>query len=137
MATRRYTHILFDHDGVLVDTEPLYFEATRIKLAELGVTLALPEYLQMQVAGRTAWHLASEDGHVEGAIAAKRRERNVLYQQMLRERPIEIDGVEHLLSELERDFNMAIVTTARKEGLCPDPRRARDSALYGFRVGER
>jgi len=31
------SYILWDHDGVLVDTEPWYFEATRQTIEPLGV----------------------------------------------------------------------------------------------------
>ena len=33
--------VLFDNDGVLVDTESLYFEAGRVTLAEVGIELTL------------------------------------------------------------------------------------------------
>ena len=33
--------VLFDNDGVLVDTESLYFEAGRVTLAEIGIELTL------------------------------------------------------------------------------------------------
>lgn len=38
-------YILWDHDGVLVDTEPWYFEATRRCMRELGVELHEADYL--------------------------------------------------------------------------------------------
>ena len=38
------SHILWDHDGVLVDTEPWYFEATRSCLAQYGVNVDIDDY---------------------------------------------------------------------------------------------
>ena len=38
-APRPFDAILFDNDGVLVDTEALYFRANREILATIGVTL--------------------------------------------------------------------------------------------------
>ena len=35
-----YTHLLFDHDGVLVNTEHLYLQAIQEQLATLGIDLA-------------------------------------------------------------------------------------------------
>lgn len=39
--------LCWDADGVLVDTEPLYFEAWRRLMAELGHTFELAEYLPL------------------------------------------------------------------------------------------
>ena len=114
-ARGRYTHILFDHDGVLVDTEPLYFNATQSKLKELGVELGLDEYLLLQADGANAWSRATDLGHAEQDVVAKRAERNVLYQQLLQSSDIDIPGVEAVLRQLQRHFAMAIVTTAKPE----------------------
>ena len=40
-----YTHLLFDHDGVLVNTEHLYLQAIQEQLATLGIHLAEADYL--------------------------------------------------------------------------------------------
>ena len=39
-----YTHLLLDHDGVLVNTEPLYLQAIQEQLSTLGITLRETEY---------------------------------------------------------------------------------------------
>lgn len=114
-ACKQYTHILFDHDGVLVDTEPLYFAATQLKLAELGVALELDEYLMLQADGANAWERALQLGHDAADIARKRGERNVLYQHYLRTQPIDIPGVDQVLQQLQEHFQLAIVTTAKAE----------------------
>ena len=108
------THILWDHDGVLVDTEPWYFEATRTTIATLGVTLDLDDYLLDMARGRSAWNRAAALGATKADIEFHKARRNRLYQQYLRERDIEIAGVEHILSGLARRFEMAIVTTAKR-----------------------
>ena len=67
----RYSHILFDHDGVLVDTEPLYFRATQQQLAHLGVDVDRAQFLAIQLAGGNAWQLvaANRQGEVPEARA--------------------------------------------------------------------
>jgi phosphoglycolate phosphatase-like HAD superfamily hydrolase len=42
-------YILWDNDGVLVDTEFWYFSATQRALAELGIALEKDTYLQRMV----------------------------------------------------------------------------------------
>lgn len=110
---RRYTHILFDHDGVLVDTEPLYFRATREALAELGVELPLSRYLALMADGISAWELAREAPVAD--IARCRRRRNLLYRSLLESEPIAIDGAEEVLGRLRSRYALAIVTTALPE----------------------
>ena len=109
------SYILWDHDGVLVDTEPLYFEATRMHIAPLGVSLELPEYLADMALGRASWERARALGATDEQITAHRDARNVDYQRFLRERDIEIPGVLEVLETLGRDFAMAIVTTAKRD----------------------
>ncbi len=109
------SYILWDHDGVLVDTEPLYFEATRAHIARLGVTLELTEYLADMAMGRAAWERARLLGATDEQIAAGRDARNADYQRLLRERNIEIPGVLDVLETLGQHFAMAIVTTAKRE----------------------
>ncbi|MDH3644986.1 MAG: HAD family phosphatase [Gammaproteobacteria bacterium] len=109
------SYILWDHDGVLVDTEPWYFEATRRHIEPLGVDLRLADYLADMAVGRAAWDRARELGATDAQIAAGRRARNVDYQRHLREENIEIAGVIEVLEILARRFAMAIVTTAKKD----------------------
>lgn len=108
------SYILWDHDGVLVETEPWYFEATRRCIAELGIELNLNDYLRDMASGRSAWeHALALDVPVE-RVASQRAARDDLYQQYLREQDIEIPGVESVLETLAADYSMAIVTTAKR-----------------------
>ena len=50
--------LLWDQDGVLVDTERWFFVATQECLRELGVELDQARYLQYMAAGRSCWELA-------------------------------------------------------------------------------
>ncbi|MDE0061923.1 MAG: HAD family phosphatase [Gammaproteobacteria bacterium] len=111
----QYTHILFDHDGVLVDTEPLYYRATRECLAQLGVDLALSEYLERMTTGASSWDLARRQGARESDIEYWHARRNVLYQDLLASEPIDIEGVEEALARLGKHLGLAIVTTALPE----------------------
>jgi HAD superfamily hydrolase (TIGR01509 family) len=107
--------ILWDQDGVLVDSERWYYEATRHELASLGVELTADEYQRHQVTGASTWDAARERGIDEASIAAARARRDLLYQESLRTRPIEVDGIGEVLATLGRTHRMAIVTTARRE----------------------
>jgi HAD superfamily hydrolase (TIGR01509 family) len=108
-------YLLWDHDGVLVDTERWYFTATMECLSALGVSLDQDTYLHFMAQGRSCWHLAAEGGIAESTISEARRERNRLYQEYLVTKPIEIDGVLAVLAELRSKYRMAIVSTSKRD----------------------
>lgn len=108
------SYILWDHDGVLVDTERWYFEATRQCIAELGVDLDLGRYLQDMAHGHSAWEQARALGASDQRIREARQRRDIRYQQYLVEQDIEIPGVAQALAELSQQYAMAIVTTAKR-----------------------
>lgn len=108
-------YLLFDHDGVLVDTELWYFRAGERALADLGVTLDRSRYLRDMSQGSATWRQARAAGIDEETINRQREVRDRYYQEYLRTEPIEIEGVVEALAELAPYLRMAIVTTARRE----------------------
>ena len=109
--------LLWDHDGVIVDTERWYFEATRRILEGLGIELSQQRYLELMAQGRPCWDLARERGVAEADVSALRKRRNTVYRDLLRTQPILIAGVAEALAELAADHRMGIVTTARRADL--------------------
>ena len=107
-------YILFDHDGVLVDTEYWFFMSNQQALAELGIELDKSLHLKNMVKGLSCWDYARSMGADETSILAARLRRNQYYQNYLKTEDIEIAGVEDLLSELATDYKMAIITTSKR-----------------------
>jgi HAD superfamily hydrolase (TIGR01509 family) len=107
-------YILFDHDGVLVDTEFWYYRAGERALADIGVTLDKDVYLRDMNQGLGTWAQARAAGIDEQTISRQREVRDRYYQEYLRTEAIEIDGVAEALAELSRYVRMAIVTTAKR-----------------------
>lgn len=107
-------YILFDHDGVLLDTEFWYYKAGERALADIGLTLDKDQYLRDMNQGLGTWSLARAAGVDEQIISRQREARNAYYQHYLRTEAIEIEGVVEALAELSQYVRMAIVTTARR-----------------------
>jgi len=107
-------YILFDHDGVLVDTEFWYFKAGERALADIGVTLDHRQYLQDMSQGGGTWAQARSAGVDEQTISRRRKVRDSYYQEYLRTETIEIDGVIDALADLSPHVRMAIVTMAKR-----------------------
>jgi beta-phosphoglucomutase-like phosphatase (HAD superfamily) len=72
--------IFWDNDGVLVDTEHLYFEATRDALDTIEIPLTEDDYRELfLLQGRGAWHLAEARGIPPAEVEALRQRRNARY----------------------------------------------------------
>lgn len=104
-------YILFDHDGVLVDTEFWYYKAGERALADIGFTLDKDQYLRDMTQSFGTWAQAKAAGIDEQTINKQREVRNAYYQEYLRTEAIEIEGVVEALAELSKYARMAIVTT--------------------------
>jgi HAD superfamily hydrolase (TIGR01509 family) len=107
-------YILFDHDGVLVDTEFWYYKAGERALADIGFSLDKDQYLRDMTQGAGTWAQARAAGIDEQTISRQRAVRNDYYQEYLRTEAVEIDGVVEALAELSKYVRMAIVTTAKR-----------------------
>jgi len=108
--------IFWDNDGVLVDTEHLYFKATQEVLATAGIPLTEADYIDLfLVQGRGAWHLAADRGMSADEIERLRTARNVLYDRWLGETPLLMDGVTSVLRALHGRYLMGVVTSSRRD----------------------
>ena len=106
-------YILFDHDGVLVDTEFWYYKAGERALADIGFTLDRDQYLQDMTQGMATWAQAKAAGIDERTIDGQREVRNAYYQEYLRTEDIEIEGVLETLEVLAGEYRMGIITTSK------------------------
>ena len=108
------THLLFDHDGVLVDTEHWYFEATREALARLNITMTFDDYKDHLVDGNSNWVAARVQGVTDADINTARGWRDERYHYYLQREDIDIPGVSDVLDELSQQFQMAVITTSKR-----------------------
>ncbi|MGA7306405.1 MAG: HAD family phosphatase [Rhodothermales bacterium] len=107
--------ILWDNDGVLVDTEHIYFRVTQSVLQEAGVSIDERDYRKHFLTGSAgAWHLAVELGFTDDQIEEMRQRRNDLYADALRSEEVAIDGAQEVLEELKSNYRMAVVTSSRR-----------------------
>jgi len=108
--------ILWDNDGVLVDTEGLYYRATREVMASAGVELTEPMYAQLfLVEARGAWHLVEEKGLPPAQVAALREGRDRRYRELVEQESRPLPGVSEALRALQPHFRMAVVTSSHAD----------------------
>lgn len=108
--------ILWDNDGVLVDTERLFYEANRELFAEFGIDLTPRHFFDwFLVQNHGAWHLLTEQGVDEAQIREYRTERNRRYSaQLQRASSLAIPHIEPVLRQLVAHARMGIVTSSSR-----------------------
>lgn len=108
-------YILFDNDGVLIETEMWYFEASKRALKEFfDLELTYERYMDIMAKGQRAWVIAEEIGIKEPEIVIAREKRDEYYQEYIKTKDITISGVTDTLRNLSKDYKMGIVTTSRR-----------------------
>jgi HAD superfamily hydrolase (TIGR01509 family) len=108
--------ILWDNDGVLVDTERLFYEANRDLFLPLGLALSEQHFFDWYLADNCgAWHLI-EPRLSQEQIEEWRNDRNRRYAARLASEHIPaIEGVAEVLASLSPRLRMGVVTSANRE----------------------
>ncbi len=106
---------LWDNDGVLVDTEGLYFRATQTVLKTVGIDLTVEQFKEISLRrGESTFALAVEHGIQATEISRLRAERDRLYAELLGSQSWVIDGAEEVLRSFHGRVRMGVVTSSRK-----------------------
>jgi HAD superfamily hydrolase (TIGR01509 family) len=104
--------LLWDNDGVLVDTEVLFLQATREIL--IGYDVELTEEVYVDYALRRGLSLFDliADGRTDEEIAGIRATRNTRYSELIGQGVTVLEGVREALAALYGTLPMAIVTSS-------------------------
>lgn len=108
--------IFWDNDGVLVDTERLYYQASRQVYAELGEALTEEVFREASLGrGVSLIDMLVERGAVaEEELPALRDHRNDVYRALLEQNDVVIEGALDTLRALKDRVRMAIVTSSNR-----------------------
>jgi len=118
--------IFWDNDGVLMETEHLYYRANAEALAQAGVELSLEDFCRISLRqGESVLDLAANISDMEEL----RRVRDEIYYRLLGEESRVYPGVLETLERLHGRLPMAIVTSCRRENFL---QMHRDSGLLGY-----
>jgi HAD superfamily hydrolase (TIGR01509 family) len=108
--------VLWDNDGVLVDTEGMYFQACKQVLGSVGIDLTLDQFKDISLRrGESTFTLAAEQGIDADTVSRLRKERDRIYVELLASRCPVIAGVEEVLRSLHGRVRMGVVTSARRQ----------------------
>ncbi len=108
--------IFWDNDGVLVDTEHLYFEASRDALRQVDIELSMEQFAHISLGlGKSSLCLASEQGVSDSTLETLRQYINQRYAELLQNGAAPMTGASETLKALHGKVAMAIVTSSKRE----------------------
>jgi HAD superfamily hydrolase (TIGR01509 family) len=110
--------VLWDNDGVLVDSETRFFETTRGAFARIGLTLTREIWGRHYMGeGKSSQDISVMMGAEDPQVLPMLEERNREYMQVLRQPPPLRPQVRETLSRLHGRVRMAIVTGCHRKQL--------------------
>lgn len=110
----RFDAILFDNDGVLVDTEGHYLQANREVLARVGVALTEADYRELFLhSSRGAWHLAEARGVAAAEIASLRAARDARFEELIAAGDVLMPHARQVIGAAAMQHRLAIVTSSK------------------------
>ena len=109
--------VLWDNDGVLVNTEQLFYESNRDVLLPYGIDLTPKQFFDWFLDNHYgAWHLLLGQGHDISLVDRLRVQRQQLFAERLRQaRQLAISGMAEVLGSLRPHVAMGVVTSAYRE----------------------
>jgi HAD superfamily hydrolase (TIGR01509 family) len=106
--------IIFDLDGVLLDSEGLQHEAYVQVLSDLGVTITVEEYAQHWIAAGQGPEYAVRTYRLPVDAAALRALKHPIYHEILRQRAALMRGARAALTRLHAHFPLAVATNSNR-----------------------
>ncbi len=108
--------ILWDNDGVLVDTEKYYLKANTLFLKDYGIEVTEELYNSISLRkGKSMLTMLADKGYSEKEILQLREKRDDIYLDLIMSNDVTIDGAGEVLASLHGKFNMGVVTTTKRE----------------------
>ncbi|MCP3925098.1 MAG: HAD family phosphatase [Desulfobacterales bacterium] len=108
-------NILWDNDGVLVDTEKYFYKANQDLCIRYGFDFSMEDFRALILEKAVGpWDRFIDSGFDENQILSLRESRDKIYSDYIEKDDITINGVQKVLKYLFKKYSMAIVTSSRR-----------------------
>lgn len=125
--------IFFDNDGVLVDTELLFFEATSETFEELNEKFTREDYIKYSLTeGKSPFYNNPNFSFSEENISDFRDRRNMKYNSLLRRKLRIFPDAGEVLYDLSQHFSLALVSSSLQSHLDEIHRQTGFVPLFQF-----
>lgn len=115
MSNTKYQYIFWDNDGVLVDTERYYLQASREALEKEKISLSDEQFATISLnQGRSIFDLLPAGKRTTKLLNQLKAWRNQRYAELLEQEDLILSGVKEALEELHGKIKMAIVTSSQR-----------------------
>ncbi len=111
------TGVIFDLDGVLIDSEGLYYRAYSEVLKPYGVTVTQREYEEYWIARGIGPEYIAEKHNLPVAPATLRQLRSPIFLQLLKTEATLMPHVQETLTRLSESFGLTVATNSNREHL--------------------
>lgn len=111
--------ILFDMDGVIVDSEPLHFEAHKKALAHFGIDLKLEDYMQFAIS-RGDDVIYEKAAQVYGAEIDKKAVSEIkkrVFREIFDQNSEMFPGILETLKNFSEKYDLAIVSSGSENAV--------------------
>lgn len=124
--------VIFDMDGVIIDSEPVYFEIDRQMFEELNIAVSFEEHCSyVGTSSRNMWNsIITKHGIAEQPEELMKKEYSLYLEHLANASDLQpIDGVVDLIHELSKnDFKLVLASSSRMESI--------DIVLSKFKLDE-
>lgn len=110
--------VIFDMDGVIIDSEPLHFESSRMTMGEYGVKLCFEDMKEyVGVSSRETFAVLKRKFGIEDTLEALLKKQAIHEMEVFEEERLEpMRGLVSLLEYLEvRNMKTALASSSRRE----------------------
>lgn len=105
--------VIFDLDGVIVDSEPLHFEAHKKALQGFGIVLTLEDYMEFGVAmgDRNLYEKEAEKFNINIKKEEIAPIKKAVYKKIFEKKAVPRPGIIDLLGKLHAKYALAIASS--------------------------